>query len=418
MYDLFSLPDFKMPEGFLWGSGYAGHQVEGNNIHSQRWAREQAGGTLEKSGIACDSYRRYAEDAELVRALGHQAFRTSVEWARIEPEEGVFNEEAIEHYVRFFALLKEKGVQVFATMIHVTYPQWLEEKGGLTNRENLRYFERFLRRVVPRIAPYVSYWNVLNETNIQSAPTKLSSLAYHALGYHVIHEYSKRPVSSAHALMEYTPLRAYDRFDQITAQMEDWKCNEFYFHALRTGEVVYPGYDVAYIPDLKDALDYWSINFYVREMEDSRRREPECSRYRHKLLKMIDMDFYLEEMHPEGMISSLLRLDRHLPIYITENGCSCDDDRFRIVFLSLYLCAIKEAMDLGADVRGYLQWTLLDNYEWTSFAPKFGMVAVDRETCERTVKPSAYFYRDCIEHNGLSQEIIRRYLDQMPSLAK
>ena len=418
MYDPFSLSDFQMPEGFLWGCGYAGHQVEGNNVNCQWYELEQAGKTEEKSGIACDSYQLYREDAELVKALGQQAFRTSVEWSRIEPEEGVFCEEAIEHYVDFFRRLHESGVKVFATMIHATWPIWFDRLGGFTKPEqNLHYFERYLRTIVPKIAPYVSFWNVLNEFNICRKEVKLGCLRFHALGYQVIHEYSDKPVSSAHALMDYIPRRPYDPFDQVISSMEDWKGNGFFLHAIRTGEVVYPYTDGVYLPEVKGSCDYWSVNYYVREMEDARQKEPECARYRHKVLKMTDMDFYLEEMHPEGMTGALLRL-KDLPIYITENGCSCDDDDFRIVFLSLYWSAIREAMDLGADVRGYLQWSFLDNYEWTSFKPKFGMVGVNRETMERTVKPSAYFYRDCIAANGFRQEILRKYLKKIPTLAK
>ena len=106
MYDIFSLKDFKMPENFLWGSGYAGHQVEGNNTNNQWWLDEEEGRLPEKSGLACNSYEMFETDAALVEKLGHKSFRTSVEWCRIEPEEGVFNEEAVNHYINFFAILR------------------------------------------------------------------------------------------------------------------------------------------------------------------------------------------------------------------------------------------------------------------------------------------------------------------------
>ncbi len=106
------------------------------------------------------------------------------------------------------------------------------------------------------------------------------------------------------------------------------------------------------------------------------------------------------------------------PVYITENGTSCDDDRFRIVSLILHLNAIREAMDMGVDVRGYLHWSLLDNYEWGSYLPRFGLSSVDRESFARTPKPSAHFFKDVIENNGVNQEIIRKYLKELPSLAE
>ena len=117
------------------------------------------------------------------------------------------------------------------------------------------------------------------------------------------------------------------------------------------------------------------------------------------------------------MIGQLTRLyDK--PIYITENGCSCDDDRFRIVYLALYLNAIREAMRMGADVRGYLYWLFMDNYEWTSFYPRFGLVDVDFDTFKRTPKPSAYFFKEVMENNGFTQEILRKYLTELPTLGK
>lgn len=130
---------------------------------------------------------------------------------------------------------------------------------------------------------------------------------------------------------------------------------------------------------------------------------------------MIDKDFYLEEMYPEGMTAMLERF-RDKPVYITENGCSCNDDRFRIVYLALYLSAVHDAVRRGMDVRGYLYWSLMDNYEWSSFLPRFGLVDVDFKTFERTPKPSAAFYREIIENNGFSQQILRKYLHELPML--
>ena len=130
---------------------------------------------------------------------------------------------------------------------------------------------------------------------------------------------------------------------------------------------------------------------------------------------MVDKDFYLEELFPECMIANLSRL-HDKPIYITENGLSTLDDRFRIVYLITYLNAIHEAIRQGADVRGYLYWSLLDNYEWASFKPRFGLCHVDFDTFKRTVKPSGYFYREIIRENGVNNAMIRRYLKELPTL--
>ncbi|MDD4414987.1 MAG: family 1 glycosylhydrolase [Oscillospiraceae bacterium] len=415
MYDVFSLKAFEMPEGFLWGSGYAGHQVEGNNINSDHYFLEQKY-FEEKSGLACNSYEMYKTDIDLAETLGHQAFRTSVEWSRIEPEEGVFCEEAIAHYVALFSQLKEKGLQTFATLVHFSVPQWFKQKGGFSVEENLKYFKRYVEYIVPKIAPFVDFYNVINEFNlVKEVDFKVNSVKAHAAGYHIIKKYSSAPVSSAHALVQYMPYRPHDRADRIMTDYCDFMDHEFFFHAMRTGELIVPGRDAEYLPDIKDTVDFWSVNSYTRSMIDARNSGCGGERYAHKVLKLTDMDFYLEEFYPECLIANLTRLTDK-PIYITENGCSCTDDRFRIVYLALHLSAIREAIKMGAQVKGYLHWSLLDNYEWMSYKPHFGLCEVNRETFERTPKPSAWFYKELIENNGYNTEILRRYLHELPSI--
>lgn len=414
MYDVFSLKDFSFPKNFLWGSGYSGHQVEGNNFNSHFWELEKELNLRERSGMACNSYELYGEDVKLVETLSHQAFRTSVEWCRIETQCGTFDKNAVEHYIKLFSTLKEKGIKVFCTLVHNSVPIWFHREGGFTKRENVKYFENYLEYIVPKLSPYVDFWNVLNEFNLRHAES-INHIFFHARGYHIIKKYSKAPVSSAHAMVEYCPQRKNDKLDNLMAQYKDYCSQEFFFHAIRTGELVFPFKDGILEKELKDTVDYWSINVYTREMVDSRLKNLAGKRYDHKLLKMIDMDFYLDEMYPETIINGLSRL-MDKPIYITENGCACNDDNFRIVYMTLYLSALCEAIKMGADVRGYLYWSLLDNYEWGSFIPKFGLCSVDRKTFKREPKPSAYFYKEIIKNNGVTQEIIRKYLKQLPTL--
>lgn len=211
----------------------------------------------------------------------------------------------------------------------------------------------------------------------------------------------------------YEPTRRYDAFDCAAAKMKDTQFNEFFFHGIRTGEVVMPGHGGYFDKDIKDTCDYWAVNIYTREMVDARKIDFAGERYAHKKLEMIPMKFYLDEMFPETMIHSLTRL-MDKPVYITENGCSCLDDDWRIVYITLYLNALHEAMELGVDVKGYFYWSFLDNFEWYSFVPRFGIVDVNFETYERNVKKSACFYKDIIEKNGFSQDILRKYLKKVP----
>ena len=418
MFDIFSLKDFSFPKDFFWGSGYAGHQVEGNNVNSHRYQMEMDGDWPEKSGLACNSYELYEKDIDLVTSLGQQAFRTSVEWSRIEPTEGEFNKEATEHYVKMFAKMKERGLKVFVTLVHLSYPTWFWKIGNFTNLENLKYFERYVEYIVPKIAPYVDYWNVLNESNMGGAADfKTYSIIYHARGYHIIKKYSNAPVSSAHALVLYQPYRAHDKWDKYLAEHKDMCVNEYFFHAIRTGEIVYPYRDVIYNKEVKDSVDFWSINTYVRHLADCRKERGAGKKYDTSHMNFIDIDFYLNEFNPECVIANLSRL-MDKPVIITENGCSCNDDRFRIVWITLYLKALEESIKMGVDVRGYLYWSFIDNYEWKSFLPRFGLVDCDFKTFERTPKLSAYFFKEIIENNGFKQEILRKYLKEIPTFEK
>jgi beta-glucosidase len=432
MYDVFSLPPIRFPEGFLWGSATAGHQIEGDNIHSQAWHQEQLPDFYQEdperkirapSGKACDHYRLYREDVELISSLSHQAYRMSIEWSRIEPLEGQWNHDALAHYIDLLDRLTQKGIRVFVTLHHFTQPLWFDQLGGFGKADNRCFFERYLKFLLPRISAYVSGWNVINEFNQWGgltagpsiAPLKFNMLRAHALGYHLIKQHSTAPVSSAHAFIHWFPRRFHDTLDRRMTEFADFTTNEFFFHALRTGELVYPGIDAEFDPDVKGALDCWSINYYTRHMVDARLADLDGPRFQHKELKMVPMKFYLEEMYPEGLIANLERL-RDYPVYITENGCAAIDDRFRIVYLALHLSALREAMERGVDVRGYFYWSLMDNYEWTTFVPRFGLVAVDFETFLRTPKPSGSFYQEVIRENGFSGETVRRYLDTLPTL--
>jgi beta-glucosidase len=419
MYDIFSLPEFCFPEEFLWGSSTAAHQIEGDNKNSQFWHMEQNLPKEKQSGKACNSYELYKDDIELIASLGHQVYRFSIEWSRIEPEEGQWNLDAVTHYRDLLKRLKEKGIKAFVTLVHGTVPYWFFKKNeGFKSYDNLKYFERYVEYIVPIISDYVDGWNVWNEA-ISSAPgeevTNFNMIKAHAKGYHIIKQYSKAPVSSSHAFVQRFPYKFNDEFDNVMAKLIDFKSHGFLLHAIRTGELVMPYMDAEYIPEVKEAMDFWSVNIYTRGLVDSRKANLKAERFPWKKLSMIEEDFYLDEMYPECIGAMLERL-KDRPVYITENGCSCDDDRFRIIYISLYLSAINEAIKRGVDVRGYIYWSLMDNFEWGSFLPRFGLVNVDFETFKRTPKPSADFYREIIENNGLSQKTIRKYIKEIPSL--
>ena len=418
MYDVFNLPDFKFPEGFFWGVATAGHQIDGNNKDCDLFHLEQTPEFYNEpynsapSGMACNHWEMYKDDVNLITNLGVQVYRCGVEWSRIEPTEGFFCKEAMDHYIDELSTCKAKGLKIILTLNHFTLPQWFKNLGGISKMENIKYFERYVEYVVPKLAEFVDSWNVFNEFNLgvknEVCLEKMNYVRYHARGYHIIRKYSKAPISTTHAMVMYCAKRGFDKFDNAMKEYYDWAAHEFFFHAIRTGEIVMPFCDAVYDKDVKDTLDYWGINIYTRTMIDARKESGTGTRYRHKELKLIPVDFSHEEMFPENMIHTLSRF-HDKPIVITENGCTCYDDRWRIVYISLYLNALKEAIDMGADVRGYVHWSLMDNYEWGSFIPRFGLYNVDFDTFERTPKKSAAFYREIIENNGFSQAILRKY---------
>ncbi len=416
MLGIFSMPEpvvFK--PGFLWGSATAGHQIEGNNCNSQKYREELEQKFEEPSGMACNSWELYEQDVEMLVSLGHRAFRMSIEWSRIEPEPGRRDEAALVRYLRVLELLKEKKIRVFLTLHHFTHPLWFEKLGGFAKRENIDRFIRHLDFLVPRVAPYVDSWNVINEFNgsrsLAGNEMKVNFLVAHARGAAVIRQYSDAPVSTAHALVEWQPQFPEDDFDVTQARLVDWITNRFFFHAIRTGEVVLPFRDVETVPGLKDSCDYWALNYYTRHFISARSGNCAAGRHDCNHIRMLPRPFYLEEFYPEGVILQLDRL-RDRPVVITENGLSCDDDRLRILYIARHLQALAEAERRGARIDGYFYWSLMDNYEWNSFVPRFGLVSVDFKTFRRTPKPSASFYREVIERNGFDRELVLKYLPE------
>ncbi len=419
MLNIFNLPAVKFDDNFIWGAATAGHQVEGNNCHSDHYQREVEFDYPEKSGLACNHWELYREDVAMMKGLGLQGYRLSIEWSRIEPEEGRRDEAALARYLDLLERLKQNNIKIFVTLHHFSVPAWFDKLGGFKKRENVHYFECHTAYLAARIKDYVDFWMVSNEFNIcggngpEAAELRANELYAHARCYHIIKLYSSAPVSSAHALRVCVPQDPFDRFDCQLAELDDWMSNEFFFHGGRTGEIVFPFRDGEDVPELKGALDYWAINYYTRRIISARKKNIDAQPYAATHLPMIERDIYLEEFFPEGLTNGLLRL-KDKPVYITENGVCADDDRWRVLKMALDISALADAAKRGVDVRGYLHWSLLDNYEWGSFVPRFGLVDIDFQTFERTPKPSAYFLKDIIAQGGFDRELLRKYLPELP----
>jgi beta-glucosidase len=385
MHDIFALPRIQFPENFLWGSSTSAYQIEGGNENND-WARAAREGKFpEACGMACNHYALYREDIALLKELGHQAFRFSVEWSRVEPHEGQFDDEAVEHYVDCARRLCEAGIKPWLTLYHFTNPIWFADKKEWHERDNVGCFLRYVEYIVPKLAPYIDGWAPINEYNFYSgAPSqpedhrRMANYAFNVLladagAYDIIKAHSSKPCASPMAYLALQPLRPHDPFDKTMADYADWVANGWYFHAMRTGELVFPFVDMEYHPEVKGRADHWAVNMYARDLVDSRRQRCRGDRYQHRALKINrshqDNPW---EFSPDELLANIMRLNDK-PVYILENGCNTDDDRFRVLYIALHVAAFHQALDWGLDLKSYFYWSFIDNYEWGSYDPKFGL---------------------------------------------
>jgi beta-glucosidase len=394
------------PKDFLWGAATAAHQVEGNNIHNDWWEWEKRGGGAEPSGIACDHYNRFEEDFKLAKKLNHNAHRLSIEWARIEPEEGEWNEDAIEHYQGVLKSLRNKGMRTFATLFHFTLPAWFAKKGGFEKKENIEYFDRFVDRAAYHFGDMVDFWLTINEPNIYIGSSYLGgywppqkrnlpkaiqvyfNLARaHKSAYKSIHNIKKDAqvgmaanISTYHNIGGYLP-------GMVVSKVAKFLTNDsFYFLTRNYNDFLGVNY-------------YFFHNFSLRDLFLLKKIS----------LKSIEETMMLERsdlgwpIYPPGIYEALISLKKYrLPIYITENGVADAQDKYREKFILNHLQWVHQAIKEGVDVRGYLHWTLMDNYEWAfGFKPKFGLVEVDFKTQKRKIRKSALTYSRICKENTI-----------------
>ena len=397
----------QFPSGFLWGAATAAHQIEGNNTNSDWWAWEHSelrAHVLRKqgkdpedyySGIACDSYNRYDEDFGLAEHLSHNAHRLSIEWARIEPAEGKFSEQALDHYEKVLQSAKAHGLKVFVTLHHYTLPLWFAKKGGFEKKQNVENFLRYTAVVAKHLSQYVDFWLTFNEPEMYSTlpfllgtypPQKHSLLASrrvainlisaHNQAYKILKLSGKQPVSLAYHLSDLQP---YGVFGGVVSYFIDRYANEFILN--RT---------IA-------RCDFIGVNYYFHHHIGLLGRRKHSHSGHHET----DMHWGI---HPEGLERVLLRLKKYnKTIYITENGLADAKDEKREKYIKDHLYFMHRAIEGGADVRGYLHWSLIDNFEWSEgFWPRFGLIEIDRDDLlRRKVRFSATKYAEICKNNSM-----------------
>ncbi len=423
---------FDFPKGFLWGAATSSHQVEGANTKNDWWQWEQAGRVKEKSQDACRQFELFRNDFDIAKSLHHNAHRLSIEWSRVEPEAGRWDEAAIGHYQEALRALRVRGLEPIVTLHHFTNPVWFSKLGGWKSDECIYHFERFANKMATTFKDQVRFWLTINEPLVyiylgyiigewppgERSPRSAlkvfrNFLLAHQRAYQVIHEvYAKQAkmkpmVSFAQHIAYHTPCSPWSLRDRFSTFMRHIFFTRLPFEALMRGYLFFPGLFCEKLP-LKKSLDFIGINYYTREfVHFDKLKFPEifgdvCSLIHHRdIAKRDDMGW---ESYPEGLYRTLHEVKRfHLPIMITENGTCPSDDKDRWDFIRLHLALVKKAIDEGVNVMGYLYWSLLDNFEWArGFGPRFGLVEVDYATQERKIRESAKKYGEVCLTNSLN----------------
>ncbi|MDF9277631.1 family 1 glycosylhydrolase [Arthrobacter sp. EH-1B-1] len=404
------------PVGFLWGSATAGHQIEGNNVNSDWWSREQQVPGMELSGDACDSYHRYREDISLLAEAGLTSYRFSLEWARIEPVRGHFSRAELAHYRRMIEFCFERGVTPVVTLQHFTTPQWFAAAGGWLASDASELFQRFVAEATS-ILDGVEWVVTMNEPNMQAAIMTAMRRMEQAGGAQwqsptVEGEQGTKEKKQSHGeFLTYADPEIGKMFVQIhhaareiirarTSAKVGWTIAAGALTAAPGGEeklqeIRWGKEDVYWEGSRGD--DFTGVQAYSSQEVDAGGLVPHPIRPDNTLVGTAYRPDALEMA-----VRHAWKMTGGVPILVTENGIATADDIQRIRYTGEALRGLAGAMADGVDVRGYLHWSLLDNFEWGHWEPTFGLVEVDRATFIRTPKPSLGWLGEVARNNGLA----------------
>ena len=421
------MTEFRL-DGVLLGVATAATQIEGgcDTTNWADWAKTPghiADGTTPVR--ATGHWERWREDTDLMASLGIQTYRFGVEWARLEPQPGVFSDEAFAHYRDEITLLRDKGIRPLLTLHHFNNPRWFESMGAFEHPDCVPIFLRFVERVVTELGDLVEDWCTINEPNVyatfgylygvfppglKSLPRTLrvmTNLAHaHITAYELIHALrAGKPtrVTFAVHLRVFDPANPANPVHRALARTQEFLFQEAVTEAMCTGRFRMPLRRPAGIREGRyyDAL---GINYYSRswvsKTGDAARPGAELN----------DLGW---EIYPEGLerVARWAHDRWPAPIWVTENGTADNTERFRTQFLHDHLEIVSAARATGLPFERFYHWCFIDNWEWAEGeVPRFGIVALDYATQERTVKPSGRFYADVIAAGGVTAEIAARHL--------
>ncbi len=401
------------PKGFLWGASTSSHQIEGGThnqwsewelanakrlaknapkkyAHLPNWPEIKSQATDPAnyiSGNGIDHYNRYREDFVLLKDLNLNAFRFGVEWSRVEPQEGQWDENAIQHYREYIATLRKMGIEPILNLWHWAMPVWFCDRGGFAKRRNVTYFERFVAKMSEELGTQVTYVITLNEPNVYTAfgygtgdwPPQDKSLLKTLLVYGNLVRAHKRAHKAWKVQWPQAQVGAAPNFGNSKP------LNRNPLARLAAGLANYI-WDWWFLDRIKHQLDFVGLNFYHTNYYTARFTPLNPP------TPLNDLGWYMEPRAIGPLLHKTWRRYK-LPIIITESGLADAHDAHREWWITETLQTMENAMQKGVNIRGYLHWSLLDNFEWTDgWWPKFGLVAVDRGTMKRTVRPSARWF--------------------------
>ena len=427
----------EFPEGFTWGVATSAFQCEGaaTNPHSS-WTRWEELGNVRagnRSGIACDWWANAERDFDIARDLGLTALRMSVEWSRVEPGPGRWDERALERYREMAAALRTRGIEPMITLHHFTNPIWFEVSGGFLREDSPDLFTRFSERAVSALEGVCDTWVTFNEPNVYAtqgyvtghfppglrgraglaARVQANIARAHARTYRRIHELQPDArVGWAHHCVTFRPARPGRRVDRLIARLYDRTFNEPFPSLLRDGRMPASlgGRLAGDLSEARGTYDYVGINVYalMRVAFDVRRRGELFGRRvvpADALRGDPTSDDLFGEPYPQGIADFATRLaELGKPIYVLENGYPDRLDAVRPSVIATAARAMHDAIRGGVDLRGYYHWTLTDNFEWDrGWDLRFGLVELDEHTQERRPRPSARLYSAIAASNGLDE---------------
>ena len=402
----------RFPKGFLWGAATAGHQIEGNNVNSDIWLVENVKPTFfaEPSGDAANSFALWPQDLDLARAIGLNCYRFSIEWARIEPEPGMFSIAMLDHYKAMIEGYAKRGLASMVTFSHWTTPRWFAARGGWANPEAPDLFAKFCDRAARHLSSAMDYAVTLNEPNLlvgsfeEPRPERIRKLldatiaaaakaagsdrfAMGLIGIDDLSQYTQHLIA-AHKLGKAAikAVRGNLPVGVTMAIPDDQEAGPGSLRDRFRQEVYIPWLEAAKADDFLGVQNYdrqlWDAKGKVKPPEGDSRSKDDTLVY----------NASGGIVYPDSLANAVRYAYSHakVPIFVTEHGVNTPDDRIRSNLIPAALAELKKAMSEGIPVMGYLHWSLLDNFEWVSgYKHQYGLIAVDRKTFKRTPKPSA-----------------------------